>query len=83
MAVQTRMTAAEFLALPETNLPMALIDGEVIMSPSPTAPHQFALFHVAKLIDRLIPNGRVVIAPMDVHLDENVVRPDVMWIAEG
>ncbi len=84
MAVQTRMTAAEFLALPETNLPMALIDGEVIMSPSPTGPHQFLLFDVAKLIDRLIPNGRVVIAPMDVHLDElNVVQPDIMWIAEG
>jgi Uma2 family endonuclease len=84
MAVQTRMTAAEFMTLPETMLPCDLINGEVIMSPAPTLEHQDLVFRLAKLIDKLIPNGKVNIAPVDVHLDEfNVVQPDILWVAEG
>jgi len=46
--------------------------------------HQRVLFRVAKLIERLIPNGEVLIAPMDVYFDEqNVPQPDVFWIASN
>src|SRR5215831_11445086 len=85
MAVHTRkMTAREFMALPVSNLPHELIHGEEIMSPSPSAKHQRALFRLAKLIERLIPNGEIIIAPMDVYLDDdNVVQPDILWIAEN
>jgi Uma2 family endonuclease len=40
MAIQTRMTASEFLALPESNLPTELIIGEVFMSPAPALNRQ-------------------------------------------
>ncbi len=77
MAVQTRMTANEFLTLPETNLPTELINGEVIMSPSPEVYHQDVVLEVALLLRQRVPNGKVHIAPLDVHLDDNnVVQPD-------
>lgn len=34
-----RMTAAEYLQLPESNLPMELIDGEIITLPAPKTKH--------------------------------------------
>jgi Uma2 family endonuclease len=85
MAIQVRrMTAGEFLTLPVSNLPHELIHGEEIMSPSPTLRHQIVSSRLFKLIERLIPNGVVFYAPVDVYLDEeNVVQPDVLWIAEG
>jgi Uma2 family endonuclease len=85
MTVQTRrMTAREFLALPTTNMPYELIHGEEIMSPSPTLSHQRLSSRLFKLIERLVPNGIVLYAPLDVYLDEeNVVQPDVLWVAEG
>jgi len=80
----TRMTTAEFLALPESNLPRELLNGEDIMSPAPTLVHQRLLLRLAKLVERLIPNGEVFIAPVDVVLDElNVPQPDLVWVAEG
>jgi Uma2 family endonuclease len=84
MVSKTRMTAAEFFELPETNQPTELIDGEVIVSPSPLYQHQFSSGRLYTLLLTLIPNGVVLYAPMDVHFDEiNVVQPDILWIAEN
>lgn len=86
MAVQdyTGLSAAEYFELPETTQPTELIDGEVLMSPSPVPQHQTLVFRAGKLIDDLKPNGDVFIAPLDVYLDErSVPQPDVMWVAEG
>ncbi|PJF38967.1 MAG: restriction endonuclease, partial [Phototrophicales bacterium] len=81
---RSRMTAAEFFELPETNLPMALIDGEMIMSPAPAPKHQSIVFQGGQTIDRLKPNGTVFLSPIDVALDEeNVVQPDIVWVAEN
>jgi Uma2 family endonuclease len=84
MTVETRMTAAEFLALPETNRPTELIDGELYRMASPTPTHQDAVFNAATLIKQLTKakGGRTFIAPLDVYFDElNVPQPDVMWVA--
>src|SRR5579872_7269546 len=85
MAIQTRkMTSQEFLAGPITNLPHELINGEEIMSPSPARIHQNTLGNLYIVVRGLAPNGEVIFAPMDVYLDEeNVVQPDLLWIAEG
>lgn len=83
-SVKTRMTAAEYLELPETNTPMQLIDGEVIVSPSPVPLYQ----HIVGRIFRLIAaraderGGTGFFAPIDVQLDEhNIVQPDVLYLA--
>jgi Uma2 family endonuclease len=79
MAIQTKMTAAEFLQRPETNRHVELIDGEIVVS-APKASHQRASFESAKHIEIIAPHGIVFQAPQDVYLDEsNVVQPDVMW----
>jgi Uma2 family endonuclease len=38
--VKTRMTAKEYAAMPETNQPMELIYGELIILPTPKGIHQ-------------------------------------------
>lgn len=78
------MTADEFLALPESNLPIELINGEVIMAPAPIPEHQRVVFRSAMTIDKAKPNGEVFISPIDVYLDEkNIPQPDVIWISEN
>lgn len=77
-----RMTASDFLALPESNQIQELIAGAYIMSPSPIPAHQRVVFNIARLLDTIAPAGQVLIAPQDVHLDEDtVLQPDVFWIA--
>jgi len=81
-AVRERMTAAAFFELPETNTFVELIDGELIVSPSPIPQHQLLSFSLAKLVDRLQPDGKVFIAPMDVYFDEHyVTQPDILWVS--
>jgi Uma2 family endonuclease len=85
MATETRkMTASEFLHLPASNLFHELINGKEIGPQSRTGNHQRALLRTATLISEIVPNGEVLIAPLDVSLDEsNVVQPDILWVAEG
>lgn len=79
---QTRMSAQEFLQLPESNQPTELINGEVIMAPAPELSHQDIVLQIAALLKSTIGDGKVRIAPVDVHLDEvTVVQPDVLWTA--
>ena len=78
---QTRMTAAEFAQLPETNIPTELINGEIVVSPSPEAIHQRIARRLVRLLEDLITEGELFFAPMDVNLDEyNTVQPDIFWI---
>ncbi len=77
---RTRMTAKEFLELPESNMPIELINGEIIMSPTPKDPHQDIVLSIAILLKPMVTAGKVKVAPMDVHFDDvNVVQPDVFW----
>lgn len=82
-AIRTRMTAEEYLALPETTQRMDLIDGKVIVSPSPIQAHQTAVHRTARHIEDLAPNGMIVVSPMDLRLDDkNVPQPDVFWVSD-
>lgn len=77
----TRMTAAEYLKLPESNKPMELINGEVILSPSYTVTHQRCALELLVLLGKMNLPGELFIGLLDVHLDDkNVVQPDFMWI---
>lgn len=84
--VTTKITAAEYFLLPETNLPMELIDREIIRMPSPTIVHQRVIVRLVLLFAALVERvgGECFVAPLDVHLDDgNVVQPDFLWIAPG
>jgi Uma2 family endonuclease len=79
---KVRMTAAEFFQLPETTEPIELIDGELIVSPTPIPKHQRVSGRSFILLEKLIPNGELFYAPMEVYFDdENIPQPDILWIA--
>src|SRR5438093_12172264 len=84
MATQTRMTAREFLNLPESLLPTELINGDVIMSPAPELRHQETIGRLYLLLRSIAPDGKLYFALVDVYLDEdNVLQPDLPSIAPG
>ncbi len=79
---QIQMQAQEFLALPESNLPAELIDGEVIMSPAPRDTHQKIVGLLYQQLLKLVEGGELRFSPNDVVLDEqNVVQPDLFWVS--
>lgn len=84
MTVKTRVTADEFFQLPESNQFIELIDGEIIMSPSPVPDHQDIIGNGFVLLRQVAKErgGRVFVSPMDVYLDDtNVPQPDVIYLA--
>ncbi len=79
-----RMTAAQFRQLPPSIQPTELIEGVVIVAPSPIADHQRLVGRIYALLLALSPPGEPMIARMDVYLDDaNVFQPDVFWRADG
>ncbi len=81
---RTRMTAAEFFDLPEANTSTELLEGELIVRPSPAMLHQRTSRQLVAFLLNAIPNGEVFYAPMDVYFDEeNVPQPAIVCVAEG
>ena len=82
--VQTRMTAEEFHQLPETSQPTELINGELIVAPSPVPTHQRVAGRIYAFLLAISPPGEPIISPMDVYLDDdNVFQPDIFWRADN
>jgi Uma2 family endonuclease len=73
--------------LPETNLPIELWDGEIVMSPTPTPSHQTIVFRLARHLEDFVlakESGAVFVSPLDVMLSQHrVVQPDVFFIANS
>lgn len=66
--------------LPDDGLRYELIDGELLVSPSPAALHQRVSMNLSLLIARAVPAGHELLAaPFDWRIDRfNVFVPDVM-----
>jgi Uma2 family endonuclease len=76
-----RMTANEYLDLGETEERYELIDGVVILSPSPTTRHQRVGLLIALQIERQarLLGGLRVVPDVDVRVSERAVyRPDIV-----
>lgn len=87
--VTERMTAEQFLALPERpegSRRLDLVDGEVVVS-EPRWRHnvvQRGLLFAIEAWTRTQPGRGTAGLPLDVKLDDrNVYEPDVVWYAEG
>lgn len=79
-----RMTADEYLTLPESPLHWELVDGVVVLSPSPSFWHQEIageiLFQITTFLESR-PLGKVVF-DIDVKLRDNLVyRPDIVFLS--
>lgn len=79
--VKNRMTVEEFMSLPESTVPTELIAGELIVSPAPKDPHQKSSTHLLLWLGQTIPNGEIRHQPTDLHLDGNVLQPDMFWVS--
>jgi Uma2 family endonuclease len=84
MTTKTPVTAEQFFQLPETNQFVELLDGEIIMSPSPIPDHQDVVFNSGTVLKQAARErgGRAFIAPLDVKFDDmNVPQPDAIYLA--
>ena len=79
------MTYAEYAALPDDGHSYQLVEGELIMTPSPTRWHQVVVAELHGQIREHIRAhelGQAFIAPLDVILDDRVVlQPDLFFVS--
>lgn len=77
-----QMKADDFFSGPETNQPIQLIAGVVVVSETPSPKHQEVCGNLFLWLDNIAPNGEVYFSPLDLYLDdENVPQPDLIWVA--
>ena len=74
------LTSEDLVALPEDGWRHELVDGALVMTPSPSARHQIAAFELAvRLRSSCPPDLVVMVAPFDVALAaDTVLQPDVL-----
>jgi Uma2 family endonuclease len=77
-------TFAEYCALPDDGLRYEVLDGELVVVPSPNIRHQRLLLELAIRLRTWLDahgKGEVLIAPLDVRLHERTVcQPDLLVI---
>jgi Uma2 family endonuclease len=83
MPTTMRMTAAEYVALPDDERWCELIDGVVVVN-EPRLDHGVIAARLIAALQTWVdagPNRGFVVPPVDVDIDEhNVFAPDISWI---
>lgn len=79
-------TVEDYRATPEGTR-YQLIEGELILSPSPNRFHQEILWNLAGIFSAYLkqkPVGRAYFGPFDVYLTEhNVFQPDILFVGKA
>jgi Uma2 family endonuclease len=79
-----KYNASDYFNLPEGS-PYQLVNGELIMSPSPSSYHQIVSWNFGFIISDYVRKhnlGIVFYAPIDVYFDDNnVYQPDIIFIS--
>ena len=87
LAEKKKYTVEDYEKLPEGPPYYQLIEGELVMSPAPTASHQRVSIRLSvKLFNyvREKAKGEVLYSPIDVYLDEeNAYQPDIVVVLQG
>ncbi|MBF0506864.1 MAG: Uma2 family endonuclease [Nitrospirae bacterium] len=80
-----RFTYEDYLKTPDDRR-YELIEGELIMTPSPVPNHQRISRKIALILEKFVSEnslGEIFYAPLDVHLDdETVFEPDILFISK-
>ena len=80
----TKLTYEDYQKTPDDER-WELLDGELVMAPSPTTTHQRTLRRLFLMLNSFVDQmglGEVLSAPLDVILsDANVVQPDVLFVS--
>ena len=81
---KTKLTYEDYRNTPDDER-WELLNGELVMAPSPKTTHQEIsgnLFFLLRLFVGQMALGRVFVAPLDVVLsDRNVLQPDVLFVS--
>lgn len=79
------LTVADIEAMPDDGNRYELIDGVLIVSPSPRTAHQRAVVNLVRTLDAVVPDELwVMVAPLDVILGADTwVEPDVLVARKG
>jgi len=81
-----KFTYKDYKSLPESETKRyELIEGELIMVPSPVTYHQRISRKLEFLLEDFVEKnklGEIFYAPYDVHLGENVVQPDILFVSK-
>lgn len=78
-------TVDDYLSMGELSTPCQLINGELIMSPSPTPYHQIVLGNLYDVFKKEVrqTNGLVLFAPVDLYVDKrNVLQSDLLFLSD-
>ncbi|GAB6283068.1 MAG: Uma2 family endonuclease [Ignavibacterium sp.] len=82
--ISSKKTYKDYEQLPE-GAPYQLINGELVMSPSPVYFHQKIIMNLINSFSKYIEQnkvGEIILSPMDVYLtEENVYQPDIIFIS--
>jgi Uma2 family endonuclease len=80
------LTYADYAAFPDDGHRYQLLEGELVMTPSPNRWHQEVSLELASQLlvhVRKHDLGKVFDAPLDVTLDDhNVVQPDILFVSK-
>ena len=81
-----KLTYEDYLKTPDDKR-YELIEGELIMTPSPATYHQWLSKNIEYELEKYVRGkgiGKVFYAPYDVYLDdENVFQPDILFISKA
>ncbi|MBI4330707.1 MAG: Uma2 family endonuclease [Chloroflexi bacterium] len=81
-----KFTYEDYKNLPESETKRyELLEGELVVAPSPNEQHQSVSRNLEFLLFQYVKDnnlGTVYYAPFDVHLGENVLQPDIMYISQ-
>jgi Uma2 family endonuclease len=87
MRTDIKLTAEDYLALPDGGPRYQLVEGEFFVSPSPNIRHQRLVLKIAGMLQQFATTkaiGEAFCAPVDVFLsDETVVQPDVIFVSNA
>ena len=84
---KTKYTYSDYAELPE-GAPYQLINGHLVMTPSPTPYHQKVSWRLMKVIDDFLESqsehiGQAFAAPLDVYFEATeVFQPDLIFIRQ-
>ena len=82
-----KFTYRDYKGLPESETKRyELLEGELVMVPSPSFEHQRISRELELLLGNFVKRnklGEILDAPFDVHLGEDVVQPDILFISKG
>lgn len=85
VADKKKYTYEDYLKTPEDKR-YELIEGELLMTPSPIPQHQRISRKIEFILEKFVTEnnlGEVFYAPCDVYFDaENVIQPDILFISK-